>query len=82
MIFNFNFVTISSMSGFEQWGEFSDMKKMIAKLEELRKNNEIHAYNCSVLMTGFVRSKTGTTKKIATYNLMYLDNHWVMVLPQ
>jgi len=80
MIFNFNSVTLSSLSGFENWGEFSDSKKMVSRLEELRKNNEIHSKDSSVLMTGYNRSKTGTLKKVATYQLAYLDNRWVMVL--
>ena len=41
MIFNLDFISISSLSGFEHWGEFNSMDKMIAKLEELRKIAEM-----------------------------------------
>ena len=82
MIFNFNSVQLSSLSGFENWGEFSDMKKMIARLEELRKNDEIHTKNNSVLMKGIVRFKTGALKQISIFQLAYIDSRWALVLPQ
>lgn len=43
MIFNFDFVKISSIAGLKEWGEFKDADKMVQKLDELRKNEELHA---------------------------------------
>lgn len=78
MIFNFDFVTISSPSGLHYWGEFNEVDKMISELERLRKNNEIHTLNSYVLMAGYVRKKSGETKRITVYKLAYLDGQWVL----
>lgn len=37
MIFNFDFVGVSSIAGLKEWGEFKDADKMVQKLEELKK---------------------------------------------
>ena len=81
-ILNFDLVSISSLSGFQCWGEFSDLNSMITKLEDLRKTDEIHATNSSVLITGFIKTKSGIIKKAETYRLSYLDGKWVIILPQ
>ena len=78
MIFNFDFVTISSPSGLHYWGEFSEVDKMISELERLRKNNEILTLNSSVLMTGYVRKKSGETKRITMRELANFDGQWVL----
>lgn len=78
MIFNFDFVIISSPSGLHYWGEFSEVDKMISELERLRKNNEILTLNSSVLMAGYVRKKSGETKRITVYELANFDGQWVL----
>ena len=78
MIFNFDFVTISSPSGLSNWGEFKEMDKMIHKLEELRINGHIHTTNNMVLMTGYINKKSGETRRIAVHKLAYLNEQWVL----
>ena len=80
MIFSFDYVELSSLNGFDRWGEFKNDEKMVSKLEELRKNNEIHSNNHTVLMTGYTKQKSGAVKKIATYRLSFLNGQWVICL--
>lgn len=80
MILNFDYVELTSLNGFDRWGEFKSDEKMVSKLEELRKNDEIHSNNHTVLMTGFVKQKSGTNKKVGTYRLSYLNGQWVVCL--
>ena len=80
MVLNFDVVEISSLNGFDRWGEFKNENHMVAKLEELRNNGEIHSDNCSVMMTGLVRQKSGTYKKLASYRLSFLDGQWTVCL--
>ncbi len=71
MIFNFDFVRVSSIAGLKEWGEFKDADKMVQKLEELRKNEELHATDHGVLMTGYMQSKLGEVKKPGVFRLAY-----------
>ena len=80
MIFNFDFVKISSIAGLKEWGEFKDADKMVQKLEELRKNEELHATDHGVLMTGYMQPKLGEVKKSGIFRLAYLQDKWVICL--
>ena len=81
MIFNYDFVVISSMSGigFRSF-EAETMDKMISKLEEMRKAGEIHSTNHAVLMTGYKQPKSGLPKKQEVYKLLFIDERWMMPL--
>ena len=80
MIFNYDFVTISSLSGMNGWGEFDNPQKMVEKLEELRKKGELHAINHSVLMTGYTQSSCVDVKATGSYKLSFINNEWVIRL--
>ena len=62
MIFNYDFVSISSLSGMRDWGEYDNMEKMVSKLEELREKNELLAVDHTVLMIGYIKTSNGTER--------------------
>ena len=79
MIFNYDFVSISSLSGMKDWGEYDSMEKMVSKLEELRVKNELLAIDHTVLMVGYKTSK-GIAKKEAVHKLSYFNGVWALRL--
>ena len=79
MIFNYDFVSISSLSGMRDWGEYDNMEKMVSKLEELREKNELLAVDHTVLMIGYIKTSNGTIKK-EIHKLSYLNGVWALRL--
>ena len=80
MIFNYDFVCISSLSGMRDWGEYNNMEKMIHKLEELREKNELLAIDHTVLMVGYIKTSNGTFKKEGVHKLSCFNGVWALRL--
>ena len=75
MILNFDSVEITSLTGMQRFGEFTDAKKMTKELDKLRKSNLLNAIDHSVLMIAFRNEK-----KVGAYRLSFLAEQWVITI--
>ena len=64
----------------KDWGEFENVDKMLAKLEQLRMNNELNAIDHTVLMIVYTSSKRDGTKQSGAYKLSYINGGWTVRL--
>lgn len=83
MIFNFDFVRITSPSGMQDFGEFTDMTQMTGHLEELRKDGKLMAADHAVFMLCYNKKNAGlsTAKSAACYTLTWTAGKWMLSLP-
>ena len=63
MIFNYDFVRITSLSGMQDFGEFTNMDQVVERLEELRKAGKLLATNHAVLMVCYNDKNNGLSGK-------------------
>ena len=83
MIFNYDFVRITSPSGMHDFGEFTNMNQMVERLEELRKAGKLLATNHTVLMLCYndKNNKLSVCKSSASYKLSWIEEKWLLSLP-
>ena len=64
----------------QDWGEFSETKQMIKKLDELREKGEILSENHTVFMIGYKYERNRVPKKVGAVKLSYLAGRWAIPL--
>lgn len=84
MIFNYNFVRITFPSSMQDFGEFTDMDRMVGQLDELRKAGKLLAAGHAVNMLCYTESVDAFTggKSSACYTLTWTGNSWALSLPK
>lgn len=80
MILNFDYVHVTSPSGMQDWGEFSDAKQLVKKLDELREKGQILSTDYTVFMFGYKYGSNRIPKKMGAVKLSYLGGRWAVPL--
>ena len=67
----------------QDFGEFTDMTRMVEHLEGLRKDGKLLAVNHAVFMLCYKGNNAGVSvcKSSASYTLIYTSGSWMLSLP-